>query len=125
MKWRAEHGGWRKAHTLVVSLGAVERVLSPDAHAGQSCDRLEAVSLRAAAALDIVRFGAHAAMSDWRDFDRIERACAERILVNLTTSRPLIVLDGEPMRLSRIEEVRIARRALPILAPLRREADAP
>jgi diacylglycerol kinase family enzyme len=119
VKWRAERGAWRKAHTLVVSLGAVERVLSPDAYAAQACDTLEAVSLRAAAALDIVRFGAHAALADWRDFDRIERACADRIVVNLTTSRPLIVLDGEPMRVSRIEDVRIARRALPILAPLR------
>ncbi|MDX2236253.1 MAG: diacylglycerol kinase family protein [Hyphomonadaceae bacterium] len=124
VKWRAERGAWRKAHTLVVSLGAVERVLSPDAFAAKSCETLEAVSLRAAAALDIVRFGAHAAIANWRDFDRIERACADRILVDLTTSRPLIVLDGEPMRLSRIEDVRIARRALPILAPLRAQESA-
>lgn len=117
VKWRSEGGKWRRAHTLVVALGSIDRVLSPEEEAVHTGERLQAAALRLRSGWDIARLGGDAVrLRDWRKLHQLTLTAARRIELDLNSKRPLAVLDGEPMRLSRATEITVAESALPVLA---------
>jgi diacylglycerol kinase family enzyme len=114
--WRAPGGRWRRAHTLVVAVGSVKRVTQPDS-AETHAEQLEVAAMRLRSGIDALRFGGVALTSGWRNSRHMELREAESVAVRIRSRRPMIVLDGEPVRVTRMEQVTISPNALPILAP--------
>lgn len=114
--WRPDGGRWRRAHTLVIALQSVSRVINPeDEHPEPR--RFEIAALRLRSNIDALRFGGVALVSDWRRSKRVEIVRAQTVEVRMRSSRPLLVLDGEPMRVARADEVTLVQNAVPVLAP--------
>lgn len=114
VRWRTPGQKWRNAHSLVVAIGDIERILSPDG--GDHGARLEVAALRLHSVWQMFKFGAAFVTGAWRNSKRLKIARTRSVEVVLPSKRPLIVLDGEPMRVSRVGEVTLERGALPVLA---------
>jgi diacylglycerol kinase family enzyme len=119
--WRAPGERWQRANTLVVALGSLDRILSPEEQEIETDARLQAAALRLRSGWDIARLGSDAVrLRDWRRLNQIKVRLEQRFELDIPSKRPLAVLDGEPMRLSRLTEITVAPRALPVLAPRHR-----
>lgn len=117
VRWRRADGHWRRAHTLVVALGSIDRVLTPEEEELHTGERLQAAALQLKSGWDIARFGSDAVrLRDWRKLNQLSVVSARRVELDLQSNRPLAVLDGEPIRLSRAEHVDVMEGALPVLA---------
>mgnify|MGYP001810175130 CR=1 FL=1 len=115
---RYQLGGdiWRNAHTLVLAVGSVERVVRADLYQDKSHVTLQAWALAAQTPLQLLRT-AWQATGNWRDAAGLDVGRAEVIGLRLGNKRPLVVLDGEPVRLSRASEARLMPGALKVLGP--------
>jgi diacylglycerol kinase family enzyme len=61
-------------------------------------------------------FGAAFVSGAWRNSKNLKIVRAREVEIIVPSKRPLIVLDGEPVRVSRVGTVTLERRALPVLA---------
>lgn len=114
--WRADGSQWKRAHTLVVALQSVERVLTPeDDHPEPR--RFEVAALRLRSNLDALRLGGVALASDWRRSKRVEIVRASKVELRIRSRRPMLVLDGEPVRVAHVDAVTLLHNAVPVLAP--------
>lgn len=117
VKWRRAGAKWHHAQTLVVALGSMERVITPeeqDVHVGE---RLQAASLRLTSMWDVAKLGGDAVrLRGWRELHQLTLVSARRVEIELRSNRPLAVLDGEPIRLSHVTEIAVNEGALPVLA---------
>lgn len=117
VKWRRAGAKWHRAHTLVVALGSLDRVLSPEEEDIHTGARLQAAALRLKSVWDIAKVSTDAVrLRDWRDLNQLMLVAAQKIELDLRSRRPLAVLDGEPMRLSHALEITVNPGALPVLA---------
>jgi diacylglycerol kinase family enzyme len=117
LKWRRAGATWRHAHTLVVALGSLERVLSPEEEELRTGERLQAAALTLRSVWDVAKLGGDAVrLRDWRELNQLTLVSARRIELDLHSKRPLAVLDGEPVRLSHVSEIAVQEAALPTLA---------
>lgn len=114
--WRVGEARWRRAHTLIIAVGSVARVVHPDESAPEA-GSFEVAALRLRSAMDALRLGGVALTSNWRESRHVEITRAGDVQVRMKSARPVVVLDGEPVRVSRIDHVTLKRRAVPILAP--------
>lgn len=114
VRWRVPAQRWRGAHSLIVAIGDIDRILSPDSE--DHGHRLEVAALNLRSIWQMLSFGAVFLAGAWRQSPRLKIARASRVELQLPSNRPLVVLDGEPMRLSRVSEVTIRLDALPVLA---------
>lgn len=122
VRWRRAGAKWHRAQTLVVALGSIERVLAPEEQELHTGERLQAAALRLRSGWDIARLGGDAVrLRNWRELNQLTLVSARRIELELPSKRPLAVLDGDPIRLSRATEIEVMEAALPTLA-LRAEA---
>jgi diacylglycerol kinase family enzyme len=116
--WRSGGGRWSHAHTLIIALGSIDRVLNPstyDMSDGEPAT-MQIAALRMRTSWDVARTVGYALAADWKGADTISMARHGAVELDLRTRRPLVVLDGEPMRLSRVAEAWLVQRALPALA---------
>lgn len=117
IKWRRAGAKWHHAQTLVVALGSLERVLTPEEEDMHTGERLQAASLRLKSFWDVAKLGGDAVrLRDWRELNQLTLVSARRIELDLHSKRPLGVLDGEPVRLSHATEISVNEGALPVLA---------
>jgi diacylglycerol kinase family enzyme len=117
VKWRRAGAEWRRAHTLVVALGSIERVLTPEDEDLHTGERLQAAALRLKSVWDIAKLGGDAVrLRDWRELNQVTLVRARRVELDLNSNRQLAVLDGEPIRLSHATEIIVNEAALPVLA---------
>lgn len=117
VKWRRAGAKWHYAQTLVVALGSLERVLTPEEEAVHTGELLQAAALRLRSMWDVAKLGGDAVrLRDWRELNQLTLVAARRIEVELRSKRPLAVLDGEPIRLSHASEITVNEGALPVLA---------
>lgn len=114
LRWRVPSHKWRNAHSLVIAIGDLERVLSPDRE--DHGHRLEVAALRLRSVWQMLSFGAAFLTGGWRKSPRLKVVRAGQVDVRFPSSRPLVVLDGEPMRISRAGIVTLDRGSLPVLA---------
>lgn len=123
IRWRTPDQKWRSAHSLVIAIGDLERVLAPDTE--DHGHKLEVASLKLRSVWQMLSFGAAFLTGGWRKSPRLKIVRATRASLKLPSRRPLVVLDGEPMRVSRVGDVTLERGALPVLAmPLELSAKA-
>ena len=117
VKWRRAGAEWRRAHTLVVALGSIERVLTPEDEDLHTGERLQAAALRLKSVWDIAKLGGDAVrLRDWRELNQVTLVRARRVELDLNSNRQLAVLDGEPIRLSHATDITVNEAALPVLA---------
>jgi diacylglycerol kinase family enzyme len=117
VKWRRAGAKWQHAQTLVVALGSMERVLTPEEQEVHTGERLQAAALRLKSMWDVAKLGGDAVrLRDWRELNQLTLVAARRIELDLRSNRPLAVLDGEPVRLSHPTEITVSEGALPVLA---------
>jgi len=117
VKWRRAGAKWHHAQTLVVALGSMERVLTPEEQEVHTGERLQAAALRLTSIWDVAKLGGDAVrLRDWRELNQLTLVSARRVEVELRSKRPLAVLDGEPVRLSHATEITVSEGALPVLA---------
>jgi hypothetical protein len=117
IKWRRAGAKWHHAQTLVVALGSMERVLTPEDEDVHTGERLQAAALRLKSMWDIAKLGGDAVrLRDWRELNQLTLVTAQRIELELHSKRALAVLDGEPIRLSHASEITVNEGALPVLA---------
>jgi len=114
VRWRTPNEKWRNAHSLIVALGDIDRILSPDSEDHGS--RLEVAALRLRSVWQMFAFGAAFVSGAWRNSKNLKIVRAREVEIIVPSKRPLIVLDGEPVRVSRVGTVTLERRALPVLA---------
>jgi diacylglycerol kinase family enzyme len=114
VSWRTPNNKWRNAHSLIVAIGDLDRILTPDTE--DHGHRFEVAALNLRSVWQMLSFGAAFLAGAWRDSPRLKIARAGQVEVRLPSKRPLVVLDGEPMRLSRVSEVSLRLGALPVLA---------
>lgn len=112
--WRKPGDKWRKVHSLVIAIGDIDRILSPDTEDHGS--RFEVVALKVKSVWQMLTFGISFVAGDWRNSKNLKMVRARSVELKLPGRRPLAVLDGEPMRLSHVGEVTLERNALPVLA---------
>jgi prepilin-type N-terminal cleavage/methylation domain-containing protein len=111
VRWRTPNEKWRNAHSLIVALGDIDRILSPDSEDHGS--RLEVAALRLRSVWQMFAFGAAFVSGAWRNSKNLKIVRAREVEIIVPSKRPLIVLDGEPVRVSRVGTVTLERRALP------------
>jgi diacylglycerol kinase family enzyme len=117
IKWRRAGAKWHHAQTLVVALGSMERVLTPEDEEMHTGERLQAAALRLKSFWDVAKLGGDAVrLGDWRELNQVTLVSARRVELELHSKRPLAVLDGEPVRLSHATEVTVNEGALRVLA---------
>jgi hypothetical protein len=117
VRWRRAGANWHRAHTLVVALGSMDRVLAPEAEEMHTGERLQAAALRLRSGWDVAKLGGDAVLlRNWRELNQLTLVSARHIELDLHSKRPLAVLDGEPLRLSNATEVTVEEAALPVLA---------
>jgi diacylglycerol kinase family enzyme len=120
VQWRTKRNRhWRRAHTLILAVGSVRAVLNPTAETeeGMEDDGFEIASLDLRQGSDLAHIGYHAIATSWRDAPMVEISEARRVEIDTPSKRPLVVLDGEPMRLPGLKEARFLPAACPVLAP--------
>lgn len=117
VKWRRAGAKWHHAQTLVVALGSMERVITPeeqDVHVGE---RLQAASLKLKSFWEVAKLSGDAIwLRDWRELNQLTLVSARKVELELRSKRALAVLDGEPIRLSHATDVTVSEEALPVLA---------
>jgi hypothetical protein len=113
--WRADDGPWRRAHTLVIALQSVARVLAPEEERPDA-RRFEVAALRLRSGLDALRLGGVSLLSDWRRSRHVQIVRAHEIDLRIRSRRPMLVLDGEPVRVAAVDRVTLAPDAVPVLA---------
>ena len=117
IRWRRAGAKWHHAQTLVVALGSMDRVLTPEEEEMHTGERLQAAALRLKSFWDVAKLGGDAVrLRDWRELNQVTLVSARRVELELHSKRPLAVLDGEPIRLSQATEVTVNEAALPVLA---------
>jgi diacylglycerol kinase family enzyme len=117
IKWRRAGAKWHHAQTLVVAIGSFERVLTPEEMEVRTGEHLQAAALRLKSMWDVAKLGGDAVrLRDWRELNQLTLVSARRIELDLRSRRPLVVLDGEPIRLSHATEIDVMEGALPVLA---------
>jgi diacylglycerol kinase family enzyme len=117
VKWRRAGAKWHHAQTLVVALGSMERVITPEEQNVHVGERLQAASLSLKSMWEVAKLGGDAVrLRNWRDLNQLTLVSARRIELDLRSKRPLVVLDGEPIRLSHPAEITVQEAALPVLA---------
>jgi len=125
VRWRARRQEWRRAHTLVLAVGSITAVMNPTDDPDDFEDGFEIASLDLRQGTDLAQLGYHAIASSWREAPSVNIARARRVEVETSSRRPLVVLDGEPIRLpgrtAKLEARWIAQ-ACPVLAPVERAA---
>jgi|GEM_PF-163717 len=121
IRWRTPDQTWRSAHSLVIAIGDLDRVLVPDTE--DHGHRLEIASLKLRSVWQMLSFGAAFLTGGWRKSPRLRIVRAKLASLKLPSRRPLVVLDGEPMRVSRVSDVTLDRGALPVLAMPLEQAD--
>lgn len=113
VRWRVKNEKWRKVHSLVIAIGDFDRVLAPGTEDHGS--RFEIASLKVHSVWQMIAFGAAFISGDWRNSDRLKLVRAGEVDLQLPGRRPLVVLDGEPTRVSHVGKVTLDRGALPVL----------
>ena len=113
VRWRTKNEKWRKVHSLVIAIGDFDRVLAPDTEDHGSL--FEVASLKVHSVWQMIAFGAAFISGDWRKSDRLKLVRAREVDLQLPGRRPLVVLDGEPTRVSHVGKVTLDRGALPVL----------
>jgi diacylglycerol kinase family enzyme len=117
IKWRRAGAKWHRAQTLVVALGSMERVLTPEDQEMHTGERLQAAALRLKSFWEVAKLGGDAVrLRDWRELNQLTLVSAQRVELELRSNRALAVLDGEPIRLSHATEITVNEGALPVLA---------
>lgn len=114
VRWRTSSQKWRNAHSLIVAIGDIERILSPDGE--DHGTRLEVAALKLRSVWQMFAFGAAFVSGAWRNSKNLKIVRTREVEIVLPSKRPLIVLDGEPVRVSRVGTVTLERGALPVLA---------
>ena len=114
VRWRMPNDKWRNAHSLIVAIGDIERILSPDGEDHGS--RLEVAALKLRSVWQMFAFGAAFVSGAWRNSKSLKIVRTKSVEIIVPSKRPLIVLDGEPMRVSRVGSVTLERGALPVLS---------
>lgn len=120
VRWRTRRSTrWRRAHTLVLAVGSVHAVLNPAQAADddEAEDGFEIASLDLRQGGDLASLGYHAIATSWRDAPMVEISEARRVEIDSPSRRPLVVLDGEPIRVPGLKEARFLAAACPVLAP--------
>lgn len=105
---------WRKVHSLVIAIGDFDRVLAPDTEDHGS--RFEVASLKVNSLWQLVAFGAAFLSGNWRKSERLQMVRTRHVNLKLAGRRPLVVLDGEPMRVAHADKVTLELGALPVLS---------
>lgn len=114
VRWKTPTEKWRKVHSLVIAIGDFDRVLAPDTEDHGS--RFEVASLKVHSIWQMIAFGAAFITGDWRNSDRLKIVRTREVDLQLPGRRPLVVLDGEPTRVSHVGKVTLERGALPVLS---------
>lgn len=112
--WRTNHEKWRRVHSLVIAIGDFDRVLAPDTE--DHGRRFEIASLKVHSVWQLIAFGAAFISGDWRNSERLKLVRTRHVELKLPGRRPLVVLDGEPTRVSHVRDVQFEPAALPVLA---------
>lgn len=124
VRWRRrKNPGWRRAHTLVLAVGSVRAVMNPTDEEDND-EGFEIASLDLRQGGDLARLGYHAIATSWRDAPMVSIEGARRVDIEAPSKRPLVVLDGEPMRLPGLKDARWIPDACLILAPKETAAEA-
>lgn len=117
VKWRVrERQKWKRAHTLVLAVGSVRGVANP-LSGEEDGDGFEIASLDLRQGADLAELGYHAVSGSWRSAPSVKIVEARRIEIDAPSARPLVVLDGEPIRLPGLKEAHWIADGCPILAP--------
>jgi diacylglycerol kinase family enzyme len=117
-EWKIGSGRWHRAHTLIIAVASVARIVAPESE--QPTPReFEVASLRLHSHLDALRLGGVAFMGNWRDARQVEVRRTKELQLRMRSKRPMVVLDGEPTRLARADAVAFAPRAVRILQPVK------
>jgi diacylglycerol kinase family enzyme len=117
IKWRRAGAKWHHAQTLVVALGSLERVLTPEDEEVHTGERLQAAALRLKSFWDVAKLGGDAVrLRDWRELNQLTLVSARRFELDMHSMLRLSVLDGEPVLLSHATEITVNEGALPVLA---------
>ncbi len=129
VRWRARRQDWRRAHTLVLAVGSINAVMNPTDDPDDMDDGFEIASLDLRQGTDLAQLGYHAIASSWREAPSVAITRARRVELDAPSRRPLVVLDGEPIRLPSLSkkstlEARWVAEACPVLAPVERAAAA-
>jgi diacylglycerol kinase family enzyme len=109
LRYALDGGERRKSEALVCMCPLTSRAHSNEEHA------LEAAALDLSGALDAFRLGFYALRGDWRDAPGVEVERCQTARVWAAHGIPAI-LDGEPVRLKTLADVRYAPRLARILA---------
>jgi len=109
----------RRADTLVVSIGSLDRVMNPSARVTQR--EFEIIGVDVHSVAEIMRLGVNALRQNWREDPSVEVARATQLDVRLCESDAGAVLDGEPIELPIEVTVRYLRDVVPVIAPVEAE----
>jgi diacylglycerol kinase family enzyme len=109
LRFAVDDGPRQKAEALVCMCPLTSRALNNDE------TTLEAAALDPSGALDAFRLGFYALKGDWRDAPGVEVERGRTIRIWAAHGIPAI-LDGEPIRLKALSEVRYAERLARVLA---------
>ncbi len=124
VKWRTRaRQKWKRAHTLVLAVGSVRGVANPLTAEDEDGEGFEIASLDLRQGTDIAHLGYYAIASSWRAAPMVKIVEARRVELDAPSHRPLVVLDGEPIRLPGLKEARWISDGCPILAPPALEAN--
>jgi diacylglycerol kinase family enzyme len=123
VRWRTPGEKWRNAHSLIVAIGDIERILSPDGEDHGS--RFEVAALKLRSVWQMFAFGAAFVSGAWRNSKNLKIVRAREVEIVVPSKRPLVVLDGEPIRVARVGSVTLVRGALPVLAMPHNATSAP
>ncbi|MET0181814.1 MAG: diacylglycerol kinase family protein [Caulobacterales bacterium] len=117
VRWKTrKNPSWRRAHTLVLAVGSVQSVMNPTDDEDDD-EGFEIASLDLRQGSDLAQLGYHAIANSWRDAPMVLIEGARRVDIEAPSKRPLVVLDGEPIRLPGLKSARWIPDACMILAP--------
>lgn len=117
VQWRTRaRDKWKRAHTLVLAVGSVRSVANPLAE-DEEGDGFEIASLDLRQISDIAELGYYSLASSWRASPAVKIVEARRVEIDAPSRRPLVVLDGEPIRLPGLSEARWIEDGCAVLAP--------
>jgi len=100
----------RRAEALVLISPMISRVMEEDTG-------LEAAAMNPSDAVEAFRMAAHAVLSDWRQDPAVTTRSIRRASVRARSRIPAVI-DGEPVLLKHMAEIRFIRRAFRALAPV-------
>jgi diacylglycerol kinase family enzyme len=109
LRYSIDDGGREKAEALMLMCPLTSKVLDNDDTV------LEAAAFDVHGATDIMRMGLHAILGDWRDTAGVEVARCRVARIWAAHGVPAL-LDGEPVRLKPLTEVRYTKAVARVLA---------